>query len=211
MRLRRLLAVRGIHFFVTRFGPAKFRGFAFDEKFGQGGWNFAAAGEIELATVVSCYLGSGDLLIMGCGGASILENLDIKGLGSVLGIDLSGEAIRLADRFSSDRVTFLQADMVNFVCPRSYDVILFSESLYYVPATQRASLLKRLAGHLKPGGAIIATFSQVRRYRKIIENIRRQFLTLQARTFTGSNRYLMVFRALNPAESSDPSSPEAQS
>ena len=193
--LKRLLAAKGIHFLVTRFGPERLRGFAFDEKYGQGGWNFPAAGENELAAVVDRYLGAGDLLIMGCGGASILEGLDTKGLSSVLGIDISGEAIRLADHFASSRVSFLQTDMVKFVCPRSYDVILFSESLYYVPAAQREPLLQRLAEHLKPGGVIVATFSQAKRYRKIIRNIRRQFATIEARTFSASTRYLMVFRA----------------
>ena len=196
--LKRLLAVKGIHFLVTRFGPERLRGFAFDEKYGQGGWNFPAAGENELAAVVDRYLGAGDLLIMGCGGASILEGLDTKGLNSVLGIDISGEAIRLADRFGSDRVSFRQTDMVKFMCPRSYDVILFSESLYYVPTAHRDPLLQRLAGHLKPGGVIIATFSQAKRYRKIIRNIRRQFATIEARTFSASTRYLLVFRAPPP-------------
>jgi len=199
MWLKRLLAAKGIHFLVTRFGPERLRGLAFDGKFGQGGWDFPAAGENELAGVVRRYLGAGDLLMMGCGGASILENLDTAGLSSVLGIDISGEAIRLADRFASDRVSFLQADMVKFVCPRSYDVILFSESLYYVPAAQRDPLLRRLAGHLKPNGAIVATFSQATRYRKIIGDIRRQFVALEARTFTASTRYLMVFRPPEPA------------
>jgi 2-polyprenyl-3-methyl-5-hydroxy-6-metoxy-1,4-benzoquinol methylase len=86
--------------------------------------------------------------------------------------------------------------MVKFVCPRSYDIILFSESLYYVPAAHRVPLLQRLAKHLKPGGAIVATFSQAKRYRKIIGNIRRQFVAIEAGTFTGSTRYLMVFRPL---------------
>jgi trans-aconitate methyltransferase len=96
-------------------------------------------------------------------------------------------------------VSFLQADMVTFVCPRSYDVILFSESLCYVPAAHRDPLLHRLAEHLKPGGAIGATFLQAKRYRKIIGNIRRQFVAIEARIITASTRYLVVFRPSEPA------------
>lgn len=73
-----------------------------------------------------------------------------------------------------------------------------SESLYYVPAAHRDPLLQRLAKHLKPGGAIVATFSQAKRYRKIIRNIRRQFVAIEAGTFTASTRYLIVFRPPEP-------------
>jgi hypothetical protein len=40
MRLKQLLAAKGIHYFVTRFGPARLRGMAFDEKYRRGDWSF---------------------------------------------------------------------------------------------------------------------------------------------------------------------------
>jgi 2-polyprenyl-3-methyl-5-hydroxy-6-metoxy-1,4-benzoquinol methylase len=130
---------------------------------------------------------------MGCGGASILEGLEADGLTSALGIDISEKAIQLAGHFASDKVSFQLSDMETFACPRPYDVILFSESLNYVPANKQVSLLKRLGGHLKPGGVFIVTFAQAKRYRKILERIRRNFKVLEDARFPGCSRHLIVF------------------
>jgi SAM-dependent methyltransferase len=194
MKFRQLLAAKGIHYLATRFGWRKLRSMAFDEKYRRGDWNFSADGTGELAPVLCRYLGEGDLLVMGCGGASILKDLEAANLKSALGIDLSPEAIRLAGRFASEKISFQLADMVTFRCPHPYDVILFSESLYYVPGTKQESLLRRLAESLKPGGVFVVTIAQARRYMDILDGIRKNFAVLEDCPFSGSDRHLIVFR-----------------
>jgi 2-polyprenyl-3-methyl-5-hydroxy-6-metoxy-1,4-benzoquinol methylase len=193
MKLRQLLAARGIHYFVTRFGWQKLRGMAFDEKYRRGDWNFRAESTGELAAVIRRYLRAGDLLIMGCGQAAILDGLEAAGLKSALGIDLSPEAIRLAGHFASEKISFQLADMVAFQCPRPYDVILFSESLNYVPLAGQEQFLRRLGKSLKPGGVFVVTIAQAKRYADILEGVRRHFNILEDRPFSGSNRHLLVF------------------
>jgi len=169
------------------------RSAAFDEKYRRGDWNFEGEASQELSSIVRKYLRGGDLLIMGCGSASILQGFDSTTFGSVLGLDLSTEAIRLANRFASDKVVFQVGDMTSFKCPRTYDVILFSESLYYAPAMEREALLRRLVRHLKPGGAFVVTLAQPKRYADIIEMIRRCFQISEDRPFCRSVRHLLVF------------------
>jgi 2-polyprenyl-3-methyl-5-hydroxy-6-metoxy-1,4-benzoquinol methylase len=130
---------------------------------------------------------------MGCGGASIIEGLGRDSFASILGIDLSQEAIRLAGRYAAERISFQQADMETFECPHPFDVILFSESLNYVPVTTQVSFLQRLAQNLKPGGAFIVTLAQAARYAAILENIRKNFNVLEDRSFSDSSRHLIVF------------------
>jgi 2-polyprenyl-3-methyl-5-hydroxy-6-metoxy-1,4-benzoquinol methylase len=193
MKIKQLLATRGIHYFVTRFGPMCLRGLAFDEKYRRGDWNFKEEGSSELASTIRQYLRGGDLLILGCGGASILDSFEPTAFSSVLGLDLSAEAVHLAGRFARENVLFKVGNMVTFQCPRDYDVVLLSESLYYVPLFQQEKLLKRQAGHLKPGGVIIVTLAQARRYHAIIEMIRQSFQMVEDRSFTNSERHLLVF------------------
>lgn len=193
MRLKQLLAARGIHYFVTRFCPARLRGLAFDEKYRRGDWNFKGESSDELPSVIRKHLRGGDLLVLGCGGASILDSFEPAAFTSVLGVDLSTEAVRLASRFARNNIVFQVGDMVTFQCPKDYDVILFSESLYYVPSSRQEELLKRLAGHLKPGGVFIVTLAQAKRYHAIIELIRRSFNVLEDRKFENSERQLLVF------------------
>jgi 2-polyprenyl-3-methyl-5-hydroxy-6-metoxy-1,4-benzoquinol methylase len=193
MKFRGLLATKGIHYLATRFGWRKLRSLAFDEKYRRGDWNFGADGTGELDMVIRHYLREGDLLIMGCGGASILKDLETSSLKSALGIDLSPEAIRLAGRFASEKISFQLADMVTFQCPRPYDVVLFSESLNYVPVAGQESLLRRLAKSLKPNGVFVVTIAQSKRYADILEGIRQNFHVLEDRPFSSSSRQLIVF------------------
>src|SRR5580704_15021259 len=124
MPFKRILAAKGIHYLATRFGPARLRGMAFDEKYKRGDWNFSEDGA-EMPLVVSKYLHGGDLLMLGCGSATLLGQFEPGAFRSVLGLDLSEEAIRQAREIKRENISFQVADMVTFPCPRPYDVILF--------------------------------------------------------------------------------------
>jgi 2-polyprenyl-3-methyl-5-hydroxy-6-metoxy-1,4-benzoquinol methylase len=194
MKFKELLAAKGIHFFVTRFGPAWLRGIAFDQKYVRGDWNFKGESSDELPSIIRKYNNTGDLLILGCGGSSILESFAPGAFSSVLGLDLSSEAVHLASRFARENVFFQVGDMVTFQCPRLYDIILFSESFNYVPTSQQEKLLRRLSASLKPGGVIIVTLAQAKRYHAIIELIRHCFQMVEDRKFLNSERHLLVLR-----------------
>jgi SAM-dependent methyltransferase len=193
--IKRLLGLRGLHFFATRFGTKRLKSLAFDEKFRNGDWQFGEDSSGELARVVSNYANQGDLLIMGCGGAAILQHLESGRLASVLGIDIAKEAIRLASRYQAPNIAFQESDMIRFKCPRLYNLILFSESLNYVPFFKRKSYLQELCKALKPDGCIVITIAQSRRYSGILSMIRRSFQVLEDRKFSGSERHLIIIRA----------------
>jgi trans-aconitate methyltransferase len=131
---------------------------------------------------------------MGCGGASVLEELQANGFTSALGIDISTEAIRIASRYASPKVSFMRANMVDFDCSQCFEVILFSESLYYVAESKHLSFLGRLVAQLKPGGVFIVTFAQAERYQAMLNRIRQHFIVLEDRGLGASGRHLIVFR-----------------
>jgi 2-polyprenyl-3-methyl-5-hydroxy-6-metoxy-1,4-benzoquinol methylase len=193
MRLNCLLNAKGIHYLIRRFGPTWLRSKAFDEKYQSGAWEFHSESK-EMSAVATKYLRGGDLLMPGCGIAAILEGLDPSGFSSVLGVDLSEEGIRRARQFEGPKIAFQTGDMVQFQCPSDYDVILFAECLYYVGSSQQLKMLKNYASHLKPGGVIIVTFAQAKRYASILELIRQNFEVIEDRSFSGSSRHLMIFR-----------------
>lgn len=132
---------------------------------------------------------------MGCGGASVLEGLEAEGLNSAIGVDISAEAIRIASRYISSKVSLVQANMIDFLCTRLYDVILFAESLYYVPERIQKSFLRGLTQQLKPNGVVIVTFAQPKRYVAILKRIRRNFVIVEDRVLTGSHQHLIAFHS----------------
>ncbi len=186
-----VLSMKGFHFLATRFGGASLRRLSFDAKFQTGAWNYA--GDEMLAKVVMHYGRQRKLLIMGCGVAGILANAGIAAFSSILGIDISGEAIRLAGGYESPRARFRQADMATFHPDETYDVILFPESIYYVPFWRRRRLLRSLSCSLTPGGCFVITIAHPLKYAGLLRMIRRNFTVMEDRHFEGSTRHLIVF------------------
>jgi SAM-dependent methyltransferase len=148
----------------------------------------------ELIAAIEQYASKGNILILGCGTASIVSYLNQDKFEYLLGVDLSPVAIaKSRDRCGNYKIHFQVGDMLEYRCERKYDVILFSESLYCVTATQRESLLKKLSQNLSVGGRIIVTLYDAKRYMNIIEMIRDVFVVTKEEKMEGTERYLMVF------------------
>jgi SAM-dependent methyltransferase len=114
---------------------------------------------VETARLIACagllrlHSPGGRVLEIGCGEAILLRHLDPGDYASWLGVDISDVAIARAQAFSSNRARFVAGDMQTFELTESYDAIIFTESIYYVP--ERAALLQRYAKHLKAGGVFV--------------------------------------------------------
>lgn len=190
---KRLLRLRGIHWLATRFGPRLLRAYSFDEKYRSGDWNFSSD-NTELARLVEAYSNGGHVLVLGCGTCPIARELTPGSFASLLGVDLSSEAIARARQAAGETVRFETGDMVQYRCTRRYDVILFSESLNYVPRYAREALLRRLASDLTVAGRIIVSISQPDRYASLLEMIRARFAVDESRPLESGGRWVMVFR-----------------
>lgn len=191
--IRGMLALPGVQYAATRFGNERLRGISFDEKFRRGHWNFSA--DSELVEILERNANGGNILILGCGAASVARATRPDSYRTILGVDISTEAIARANQHASDRIEFKQGDMETFKCDREYNVILFSESLYYVNVLKRKPLLQRLSQSLTDTGVIIVTIAQPQRYAGLLETIRSNFSVVEDRTFEGSKRHLLVFRS----------------
>lgn len=191
--LRKALAMRGIHWLATRFGSGSLRRMSFDEMFRSGNWNFAATPSSELVKVVEKYSLNGDILMLGCGTGTIAGALAPQSFRSFLGVDLSPEAIAKANTLAGDTIRFEVGDMLQYEPAGTYEIILFSEALYYAWPWQRKPLLRKLQKRLKQNGKFIVTIAQPTRYASIIKMIRNNFQILEDRQFLDSGRHLLVF------------------
>lgn len=78
---------------------------------------------------------------------------------TVIGVDISGEQLRLARQLVPN-ATFVQHDLASFDVPAgSQDAVTAFYSLTHLPREQHADVLARVRGWLRPGGLFLATFS----------------------------------------------------
>lgn len=192
--IKAFLGLPGIHFLLTRFGNSRLRAASFDEKFNRGDWNFTLDRSAELVSIVEQHAHQGHILMLGCGSASLAGVLAPDSFAGFMGVDISPEAIRRASSGENHKVRFTVADFTAYRCPRAYNVILFSESIYYVGPFRRKALLKKLATNLVPGGVIVVTIAEPQRYAGILRLIRNNFTLIEDRLFHTGERHLIVFR-----------------
>ncbi len=70
---------------------------------------------------------------------------------------------------------YLQSDIFSYVPSQSFDVILFRDSIYYVPRRQITPMLQRYAQYLEEGGVFIVRMASVDKYQDIVEIIETHF------------------------------------
>jgi len=192
-QMKKLLSIRGIHWVTSRFGWKTLQSLSFDAKYESGDWNFTNETP-TLVHLVEKYSLKGHILVLGCGAAPIASALNQNSYETFLGVDLSEEAINIARQQTTDKIHFEIGDMVNYQCARSYDVILFSDCLYYVPLFFRKGLLKRMSRNLTSTGRIIVVLAQPAKYETIIRMIRRNFAVEVDGVLEGSERHVLVLR-----------------
>jgi trans-aconitate methyltransferase len=189
----RILALKGVHWLATRWGGKRLSSISFDEKFRRKDWDFSGESP-DLVQLVEKYCLGGHLLLLGCGTASITKALAPGSYDTLLGVDLSKEAVSAATAFANERIRFEVGDMTRHQSSEKYSVILFSESLYYVNSFSRKKLLMRMRQQLAPQGWMIVTIADPRRYSSILSMIRRNFAVEVDRSLNASERHVVVFR-----------------
>jgi SAM-dependent methyltransferase len=196
------LALRGVHFVASRLCGGAVAGLAFDAKFGAtpGGWQGHREPPefIEAVALQARSFGarSARILVLGCGIAEFAGGLPADSFQSLLGIDLSPRAIAIA-RGAGDpgKTRFEVADMRTYRPPGPRDLVILSESIYYLGRRDAVALPARLRAE-NPGVIFLVTISQAARYRPYLEDIRDTAPTLidDRPLVPGKERHIIIFR-----------------
>lgn len=97
------------------------------------------------------------ILDAGCGNGRLATMLNAAEQAVYLGVDFSRPAIEQA-RSHAPNATFTIADLPRWHPSTRFDVIIFNEVTYYLPAPRQT--LRDLAASLKPGGRFIVSVFQ---------------------------------------------------
>jgi len=148
---------------------------------------------------VEKYCRGGCILDLGCGSGNTGCELNAQKYTHYTGVDISDVALEKA-RWRTQACQrgklnqYLQSDVAAYVPNQKYDVILFRESIYYIPLQRTASTLGRYAHHLREGGVFIVRWHDARISEDLMDCIQNNFVIVE-RSFLGpTGPLVLVFR-----------------
>lgn len=143
---------------------------------------------------------AGSILDLGCGPGAVGNELNAAAYSSYTGVDISDVAIEKARRRTdlngrTDKNEYFQSDILSYMPKKQYDVILFGDSLYYLPYLQIPGILARYSKYLKPDGVfIVRGWMWKKKHHTTIQDIERNFDVVERIYYGNSQMVLITFR-----------------
>ncbi len=157
--------VRGL---IGRYGPVRLKRRLWDAEFSSGKWDGLKnmAGDCLYPTVEHQSHG-GTILDLGCGPGATANELAAESYSWYTGVDISEVALQMArsravEAKRDKKSEYIRFDISAYSPTRFYDVILFGDSLYYVPERNIPAMLKKYERYLSSRGVFIVRIKGVR-------------------------------------------------
>lgn len=191
----------GIRGFLQHYGTGTIKRYLWNGEFARGRWNCPdrSPGDFAHASIEK-YANNGSILDLGCGAGLTANELNDATFRQYTGIDVSDVAVETArtttaaaDR--SARFRFTQSDIATYVPTERHDVILFMESLYYIPWSRIPALLDRYSHYLKADGVfIVRMWTGTDKYLPIVQIVENHFHVVDKMVSEEPKAILLVFQ-----------------
>jgi trans-aconitate methyltransferase len=147
----------------------------------------------ELIKLIEQYHSGGTMLDLGCGTAA---NFTPPPAFSYLGVDISREAIRTADRRRRPNASYRIASVSDYLPTGMYDVILMREVLHYLPLPVVRKVLDRMTDALTPDGIAVIQIRSTDIHRPVLDAVLQSRLVVAERhDRVDGSCTLIMFRA----------------
>jgi SAM-dependent methyltransferase len=186
---------------LQRHGPDAIKEGLWDYEFSSGRWDCLddMRGDCVYQHVERHARG-GSILDLGCGPGATGAELARHSYSSYTGVDISKIAVeraiaRAQREGRGDTNRYFQGDIAAYVPDRKHDLMLFGDSLYYIPWNAIPDTLERYAEHLTLTGVFIARIYGTRFY-TIMDAIENRFEVIERHTYPagGDHIFVLVFR-----------------
>jgi SAM-dependent methyltransferase len=179
-------------------GTTKIKRELWNREYAAGRWDHCenASGD-PVYDYVEKYCMNGSVLDLGCGSGNTGSELDTKKYDCYTGVDVSDEALRKGTARSEGngrdgKNRYVQADILTYVPSERYNVILFRESVYYVPRGRIKAMLDRYSRYLKDDGVFVVVISKggTNDFTEIVSLIETHYGVVEKH----SDGFILVFR-----------------
>jgi SAM-dependent methyltransferase len=188
--------------FLRLYGFASVKRWLWNSEFSNGFWNYIEYTSNDcLYPILARYARKGDILDLGCGSGNTANELPVEGYQNYVGVDISDVAIRKAIARSQqngrrEKNCYYQGDILTYHPAQKSAVILFRESIYYVPTRKLRPVLYRYSSYLVKGGVFVVRFYNPasEKTRRIIDGIEAGFEIVEKKSFQNPTAMVIVFR-----------------
>lgn len=149
---------------------------------------------------VEKFVNNGAILDLGCRSGSTGNELGATTYQHYTGVDISDVAIekarkRTTENRRGDKNHYFQSDIFSYVPARQYHVILFRDSIYYVPRGKIKAMLDRYSKYLKECGVfIMRMYNGSDKYKAIVDTIESNFEVVEKYLSDQPKAIVIVFR-----------------
>lgn len=191
-------AVRGL---LQSYAPASVKSRLWNSEFAHGKWACLESTPDDCVYgFLKKYAQRGSILDLGCGSGSTGNELAAEVYRDYTGVDISDVALGMARTRSEKngrgaKNRFSQSDLANYKPEQKFNVILFRDSIYYLPQADIQPALERYSRFLNPSGVFIVRLWDGReKHRNIVQMIESNFQVVEQFAPAESKTVVVVFR-----------------
>jgi SAM-dependent methyltransferase len=168
-------------------------------EFSNGRWECLDDTAVDcLYPFVEKYGRDGSILDLGCGSGNTATEVATV-YSDYTGVDISDVAIRRAfeKSISHGRAAinqFAHSDIASYVPKRQHDVVLFRDSIYYIPLRRMLPMLNRYSTYLKDRGVFIVRLWGSEKNAQIVAVIEKHFKIVEKYSQHDPTALILVFR-----------------
>jgi SAM-dependent methyltransferase len=195
------------HSALKAYGPSGLKRILWDKEYSGTKWDFAYHSERDCVYFhLQKYAANGSILDLGCGMGNTANELPANAYEKYLGVDISEVCLSKARRRSQEngraaKNEFVRGDLLHFLTPQKFDVILFRESLYHVPIGKIESTMNHYSKNLKETGVFIVRIATLdengmakSRPTEMVSVIEAKFDVVENRLYREVGATVIVFR-----------------
>lgn len=151
---------------LRMFAPEWIRRLMWNREFRNGHWSHLDNTATDAVyPMLAKYLQGGALLDLGCATGQTARELPKGSFSRYLGVDIATEAVEQARERTREGAEFTAGDIETFTPSFRCDVILFRETIYYIPTAARIeAMLNRYWMHLTERGVFVIRIWKTDKY-----------------------------------------------
>lgn len=186
-----------------KWAPLRVKRDLWDKEYASGRWKHCElTPDAYVYRFVERYCAHGSILDLGCGSGNTGNEIDFDKYQDYTGVDISSVALSKAENRGQEggraaKNKYIEGNIESYIPINQHDVILFRESIYYIPFIKIKTTLDRYRRYLSDDRGVFivnASKSGSKRFMSILALLEANYEIVEKYKPPGLDAYVLVFR-----------------